>query len=152
VNYRRLFGLVLLLIVLCAMRHPKTVSLADEWRPISPEELKMTIEPKAPGAPAVILYRQVDRDDSNVHTPNEYNYVREKILTEEGRKYADVEIPVYKGRWDVVNIRARTIHPDGSIVNFDGKVYEKEIVKTRGLKYLAKTFTFPDVQPGSIIE
>jgi hypothetical protein len=152
VNYRRLFVLVLLLIVLYAVKRPKTVSLADEWRPISPEELKMTMEPKAPGAPAVILYRQVDRDDSSVHTPNEYNYIREKILTEEGRKYADVEIPVVKGQWDIVNIRARTIHPDGSIVNFDGKVYEKEIVKTRGLKYMAKTFTFPDVQPGSIIE
>ena len=54
----------------------------------------MTGEPKAPGAPAVILYRQVDRDDSSVRTPHEYNYVREKIFTEEGRKYANVEIPL----------------------------------------------------------
>src|SRR4029077_3011053 len=120
----------------------------DEWMPISPEELKMTSEPKAPGAPAIILYRQVDRDDSSVRTPHEYNYVREKIFTEEGRKYANVEIPLVKGQWDIHSIRARTIRPDGSIVNFDGKVYEKEIVKTRGIKYLAKTFTLSDVQPG----
>jgi hypothetical protein len=130
----------------------RPVSAADEWLPISQEELKMTGEPKAPGAPAIILYRQVDRDDSNAATPHEYNYVRTKIFTEEGRKYADVEIPVVKGSWDIHNIRARTIRPDGSIVNFDGKVYEKEIVKTRGIKYLAKTFTLSDVQPGSIIE
>ena len=39
-----------------------------------------------------------------------------------------------------------------AIVNFDGKVYEKEIVKARGIKYLAKTFTLSDVQPGCIIE
>jgi hypothetical protein len=125
---------------------------ADEWLPISPEELKMTSLPEAPGAQAVILYRQVDRDDSNVHTPHEYDYVREKIFTEEGRKYADAEIPFVKGDYEIVNIRARTIHPDGSVVNFDGKVYEKEIVKGRGIKVLAKTFTFSDVQPGSIIE
>ena len=112
----------------------------------------MTSLPEAPGAPAVILYRQVDRDDSNVHTPHEYNYVREKIFTEEGRKYADAEIPFVKDEYNIVNIRARTIHPDGSVVNFDGKVYEKEIVKGRGIKVLAKTFTFSDVQPGSIIE
>jgi hypothetical protein len=125
---------------------------ADEWKPISQEELKMTEYAKAPGAPAIILYRQVDRDDSNPHVPHEYNYVREKIFTEEGRKYADVDIPIVKGQWNIVNIRARTIHPDGSTVDFDGKVYEKEIVKARGFKYLAKTFTLSDVQPGSIIE
>jgi len=34
--------------------------------------------PEAPGAPAVILYRQVDRDDS-ARTGNQYNYVRIKI-------------------------------------------------------------------------
>jgi Domain of Unknown Function with PDB structure (DUF3857) len=127
-------------------------SSADEWMPISPEELKMTSYAAAPGAPAVILYRQVDRDDSNIHTPHEYNYLREKIFTEEGRKYADAEIPFVKDQYNIANIRARTIHPDGSVVNFDGKVYEKEIVKGRNFKYLAKTFTFSDVQPGSIIE
>ena len=112
----------------------------------------MTGLPEAPGAPAVILYRQVDRDDSNIHTPHEYNYVREKIFTEEGRKYADANIPFVKDQWNIVNIRARTIHPDGTVVPFDGKIYEKEIVKGRDLKVLAKTFTFSDVQPGSIIE
>ena len=57
----------------------------DEWQPISQEELKMTSLPEAPGAPAVYLYRQVDRNDSN-RASTEYNYVRIKILTEEGRK------------------------------------------------------------------
>jgi len=31
---------------------------------VSPDELKLTSEPQAPGAPAIILYRQVDRDDN----------------------------------------------------------------------------------------
>jgi hypothetical protein len=152
VNFRRLFVLILLVFVGAVARRTPPVSAGDEWQPISQEELKMTSEPKAPGAPAIILFRQVDRDDSNPRTPHEYNYVREKILTEEGRKYADVDIPLIKGQWGIASIRARTIRPDGSIANFDGKVYEKEIVKARGLKYLAKTFTLSDVQPGSIIE
>jgi len=45
----------------------------------------MTNEPKALGAPAVILFRQVDRDDSDPRTPHEYNYVRPKIFRR-GRK------------------------------------------------------------------
>ena len=145
-------GIAAVILAGAAAYREGSVIAADEWLPISPEELKMTGVPEAPGAPAVILYRQVDRDDSNPKIPHEYNYVREKIFTEEGRKYADVEIPFVKGRYEIINIRARTVHPDGTSVIYDGKVYEKEIVKSRDFKYLAKTFTLSDVQPGSIIE
>ncbi|MGB0049887.1 MAG: hypothetical protein WBP70_20740, partial [Terriglobales bacterium] len=48
------------------------------FQPVSQDELKMTSEPMAPGASAIILYRQVDRDDSGF-TPHEDNYVRIKI-------------------------------------------------------------------------
>jgi Domain of Unknown Function with PDB structure (DUF3857)/Transglutaminase-like superfamily len=127
-------------------------SYATDWPPINPDELKMTSEPLAPGATAVILYRQVDRDDSG-RTAHETDFVRIKILKDEGRKYGDIEIPYRKGFGNnVVNIRARTIRPDGSVVNFEGKPFDKEIVKAKGLKYLAKTFTLPEVEPGCIIE
>jgi hypothetical protein len=122
---------------------------ADDWLPITPDELKMTVEPKAPGAPAINLYRQVDRDDQSYH---ENNYVRIKILTEEGRKYGDVSIPLYLQGEQINSIRARTIRPDGTIVNFDGKFYMAPLAKGKDLKIMAKTFTLPDVQVGSIIE
>jgi hypothetical protein len=125
------------------------------FQPVSQEELKMTSEPLAPGAAAIILFRQVDRDD-NIQTPHEDNYVRIKILTEEGRKHADVEIPFLKEQEDIGSVHARTIRPDGSIVDFGGKVFEKFLVKGKiagsEIKVLAKTFTLTDVQVGSIIE
>jgi hypothetical protein len=121
------------------------------FQPISQDELKMTSEPQAPGAPAIILFRQVDRDD-DINTPHEENYFRIKILTEEGRKYANIEIPFLKDFDNVVNIRARTIRPDGSIAEFDGKIFEKELIKERAAKVLAKVFTLPDVEVGSVIE
>jgi hypothetical protein len=111
----------------------------------------MTGEPKAPGAAAVILFREVDRDDNEL-SAYEDEYVRVKILTEEGRKYADVEIPYWKGDLKITKFHARTIKPDGSIVNFEGKPIDKTIVKARGAKILAKTFTMPEVTVGSIIE
>src|SRR5271170_5806677 len=81
------------LLVLAAGEYSRVSVLAGvAFQPISPDELKMTSEPLAPGAPAVILFREVDRDD-NGHTSHEDNYVKIKILTEDGRKYADVEIP-----------------------------------------------------------
>lgn len=126
------------------------VARADEWKPISPEELKMTSLAEAPGAPAVVLYREVNRDDGR--TPHEDNYVRIKILTEEGRKYANVEIPFFKDSGNVTAVKGRSIRQDGSVAPFDGRVVEQTIVKAKGLKYLAKTFTLPDVQVGSIVE
>jgi hypothetical protein len=139
------------LVLAVAEYSPVTVRAGIGFQPISPEELKMTSEPLAPGAPAIILYRQVDRDD-NAKTSHEDNYVRIKIFTEEGRKNADVEIPFVRGENDVVGVHARTIRPNGSVAEFDGKVFERSIVKARGLRYVAKTFTLPDVQVGSIIE
>jgi len=149
VYYRRFFLFTLVCLAGILAYCTKPVSASDDWQPVTPEELKMVSEPKAPGAPAIYLYRQVDRDDD---ASREYHYERIKILTEAGRKYGDVEIPFVKGSENIQSLKARTIRPDGSIVNFDGKVYEKEIVKVKGFKYLAKTFTLPDVQMGSIVE
>lgn len=141
-----------LCLVLAAGNHwSPAVHASEGFPPISPEELKMTSEPLAPGAPAIILYRQVDRDD-NGRTSHEDNYIRIKILTEEGRQRANVELPFSKESENVVAIRGRTVKPDGSEVPFDGTVFEKSLVKARGLHYLAKTFTLPDVEVGSIIE
>jgi hypothetical protein len=139
-------------VLLFTFQFPQSKIVADEWQPIDPADLKMTGEPKAPGAPAIYLYRQVDRKDAGRVNHTEYNYVRIKILTEEGRKYANVEIPYSKAVTAISGIAARTIHPDGSVVNFNGKIFETTIVKSKTLKYLAKTFSIPDVQVGSIIE
>ncbi len=75
---RRHLLLPTLFSILCALielARPIAAHAAD-WPPVTPEELKMTSEPKAPGAPAIYLFRQVDRDDS---VPKEYVYARIKI-------------------------------------------------------------------------
>lgn len=122
---------------------------AEDWLPVTPEELHMTEEPKAPRAPAIYLYHQVDRDDS---ASDERVYIRLKILTDEGRKYGNVEIPFNAHHERIVAIEARTIRPDGTIARFDGKIYDTPIVKARGVRYMAKTFTLGEVQAGSIVE
>lgn len=122
---------------------------AENWRTVPPDELAMKSEPKAPGAQAVYLYRQIDRSDVD---GREFTYVQIKILTEEGRKYADVELPFDNAKEYLKSIEARTIRPDGGIVPFDGKIYEKPIIKATGVKLLSKTFTLPDVEVGSVVE
>src|SRR5215471_3186813 len=98
---------------------------ADDWRPIPPEELKMTELPEAVGAPAVILYKEVNRNDGI--SPHEDIYVRIKVLKEEGRKYANVEIPFVKNSVNIHGVKGRSVRMDGSVVPFDGKVMEQTI-------------------------
>lgn len=134
----------------CPQTASATGSVAT-YRPISQEELQMTSEPEAPGAPAIILYREVYRDDTG-DTSHEDNYVRIKVLTEEGRKYGDVEIEFPSDRVNIVGIHARTIKPDGTIVEFEGKPFTKMVERGQGIKKKARTFTLPAVQVGCVLE
>jgi len=121
----------------------------DDWLPITSQELSMKESALSPGAHAVMLFRQVETDDVN---SVEYHYYRIKVLTETGKKYADVELPYFKGFTKVGGIKARTVRPDGSELKFNGQVFDKVLVKARGVKVQAKTFTLPEVQVGSILE
>ncbi|MGD0920567.1 MAG: DUF3857 and transglutaminase domain-containing protein [Terriglobia bacterium] len=119
------------------------------WPPITPEELALKSDPTNPGAPAIILNREEYTDDVYDF---DTSYYRIKVLTDEGKKYADIEIPFVKDVWAVQDLRARTVRPDGSAVDFKGQMFEKVVIKAGGFRFLAKTFTLPEVQVGSIIE
>lgn len=122
---------------------------ADDWLPINSADLVAKDNPDKPGAHAIYLYREDVRDDIESHDDI---YERIKIFTEEGKKYADIELPYFREVYSITNVRARTIHPDGRVVEWNGKLLDKTIVKARGYKVQAKTFTLPEVETGSIIE
>lgn len=124
---------------------------ADQWTAPTPEELAMTALPQVPGASALFLYKEQTTDDSlHAHSI----YVRLKVLTEAGKDYANVQLPFVSGSngYEIDSIAGRTIHPDGTIIPFSGKPYEKLIVKTGGYKEKQKVFTLPSVEIGSIVE
>lgn len=131
---------------------------ADQFIKPTAEELSMTSVPGYPGAAAVVLYREeVDRDD--IHAVAHYERI--KILTEEGKKYANVELrfvtyfdaEAEAGNSKMVeSIVGRTIHSDGTIIPFTGKPYLKTVEKSGDVKFQERVFTLPDVQVGSIIE
>jgi Domain of Unknown Function with PDB structure (DUF3857)/Transglutaminase-like superfamily len=134
-----------LLLFLGFARHPALAGLP----PLTPDEQSLTSIPQQPGAPAVILYREESYDDNlHFHSVD----MRIKVLTEAGRKYADVEIPYDRRRYNIVAVNGRTVHTDGSSVPFQGKPFDKVILKGRNLRLQVKTFTLPDVQVGSIVE
>jgi hypothetical protein len=121
----------------------------EDFRPATPEELALKSTPLAPGASAVVLDWNQREDDSGRW---ESQYVRIKVLKEDGRKYANVEVPFIGWKYDLAEVTARVIRPDGTIVPYTGKVFDKVLYRHGGLKVRAKTFTLPDVQIGSILE
>ncbi|HEY2092093.1 MAG TPA: DUF3857 domain-containing protein [Thermoanaerobaculia bacterium] len=126
------------------------LSKAQTFRDATHEELTMKGLDSAPGASAAIL-DWVHVDELGAMS----EYYRIKVFTDEGKQYADVEVPYmasYPADGQVTDIAARTIHPDGTIVPFDGKVYDKLLYKGSHGVYRAKTFSLADVQPGSLLE
>jgi len=136
---------------------------SDTFTAPTAEELAMTSVPGYAGAPAVILFREriTDSEIGFVHV-----HERIKILTEEGKKYADVELQssdfspnaAYLATSITVDdLSARTVHSDGTVIPFTGKpfvkVTEKNVVGNAGREQImSNVFTLPAAEIGSIIE
>jgi len=142
-----------------------TALQAQKFQEPSREELQMTSDPKAPGAAAVYLNREI-RNDNQSHFIGEY--ARIKVLTEQGKEWATVEIPYHPATvvdgasrhlheavaGDALKpiIEARTIHPDGTIVPLTGKAEDLLVYATVGSRLNVMTFNLPSVEVGSILE
>ena len=148
-------GIVLLLLLISALSvfaKNKDKESPGGWLPITPQDLSVKEVPNDPGADAIQLYMAYYKDDDAKFISV---YKRIKILREgalqPGKSLVDVEISLEPGQ-SLKELAARTIHPDQKIFDFTGKPFEKIIIKTRGIKFLAQAFTLPDVTVGSIIE
>ena len=145
---RRDIGLGLsLLSLLLASWAP--LAFSKNWEDIPKEELAMKDDPANLGAPAIILYREVNTNDLNSYSKY---YFRIKVLNDKGKDQANVEIPYDKDDDRVADIQARTVQPDGTSTEFSGDVFDKVIVKHHHLSIHVKTLTLPDVRVGSVIE
>jgi len=134
--------------------------LRAQFQPPSPDELKMTQDPKAPGAAAVYLdYEETDNDSQH----SQVYYARIKVLTEKGKEAATVQIPYWGGEFSIGGVSGRTIHSDGTIVPLTVKPEDLLIEKTNEVEvgrqaYAGQArkdrtvFTLPSVEVGSILE
>jgi hypothetical protein len=123
--------------------------LRAQFQQPTADELKMTTDPKAPGAAAVYLNIEESTDDP--HHFYSY-YARIKVLQEKGKELATVEIPYLHGGFKVADIQARTIHSDGTVIPVTGKPEDLLILKKEDLEVGRKIFNLPSVEVGSILE
>ena len=123
--------------------------LRAQFQQPTDEELKMTADPKAPGAAAVFLNVEEIANDP-LHFQS--YYARIKVLTEKGKELATVEVPYLKGDFKITAIKGRTIHPDGTVVPLEGKPEDLLISKSGDREIGRRVFTLPSVEVGSILE
>ena len=125
------------------------VIVCAQFQQPTDEELKMTADPKAPGADAVYLDIEKVTNDP-IHF--ESVYVRLKVLTEKGKELATVEVPYAKGNRKVTGIKGRTIHPDGTVIPLNVKPEDLLSEKIGQNQFGRVVFTLPSVEVGSILE
>lgn len=120
-----------------------------QFQPPTDEELKMTADPKAPGADAVYLNLEEIANDP-MHFQS--YYARIKVLADKGKELATVELPYLRGSWKITDIKGRTIHADGTIYPLTVKPEDLMVSKTGEMQVGKKVFTLPNVEVGSILE
>jgi uncharacterized protein DUF3857 len=131
----------------------KVNAAGEDWRPIESTDLALKAPVVEPNADSEAIFWDIRVDDGGQNDLVLSHYVRIKIFTDRGReKHSKIEIP-YIGGVKIKDIAARTIKPDGTIVELaKDDIIEKTVVKVSGLKLRTKTFAFPGIEPGAIIE
>ncbi|HEY8188874.1 MAG TPA: DUF3857 domain-containing protein [Pyrinomonadaceae bacterium] len=145
-----------LFLVCLGLLLPTTV-FADDWRPVDPADLALKASVVEKDADAEALFWEVRIDDNPEGDLIFSHYIRIKVFTERGREsQSKIDIPfgrIFGIDIKIQNISARTIKPDGSIIELKkGDVFERTLAKASGLKFKAKSFAMPGLEPGCIIE
>jgi hypothetical protein len=81
-------------------------------------------------------------------------YLRIKIYNARGvEEYTTIDLVSSAGEMRVSDLRARTIKPDGRIIELENKnIFERTVAKAGREKVKMKAFSFAGVVPGDIIE
>jgi hypothetical protein len=126
---------------------------AVDWRPIDPEDLASKTPKVEKDADAEALFWDIWLDDNQLDKTIFTHYLRVKIFTARGvEAQSRIDLP-YIGTDRIADIVARTIKPDGNIVELKkDAVFERTLIKAGQQKIKAKSFVMPGVEPGAIVE
>lgn len=131
---------------------------AVDWEPISEAQLALEEPRLDPEADSEALFWRVWLTDHLLggQQPQtiEEQYLRIKIFTERGvENQSTIDLVSVSGERRIGDLRARTIKPDGRIIDLEkNSVFERTVAKASGYTAKTKAFSMPGVEPGDIIE
>lgn len=126
---------------------------SSRWQDVTPEDLARTESSVDPQAGAEYLFIEMEIDESNIELARYYQYNRIKVYNEQGvRALQRIDM---EGQWNSTfeRISARIIRPDGTIEDLPSQsFYDRERSRRDRVSRRAKSFSVPDLTPGTIIE
>jgi hypothetical protein len=127
-----------------------------DWIPVERADLARKTPKVDAAADAEAIFWDVrveDRAEGGEPSTVLNHYIRIKIYTEKGKDdHGTVEI-ASGARVSISDVAGRTLKQDGSILELKkDAIFERDLVKTKGLKLKGKSFAMPGVEVGDVIE
>ncbi|UCD37582.1 MAG: DUF3857 domain-containing protein [Fidelibacterota bacterium] len=147
--------LKVVLLVCCLLPLAGRAEKKFEWQPITTDDWA-TAEDSARGIhDAVMIFEKIIADDRKWIDDKCYYslYRRIRILSPEGREWGDVTAPYLHKEGKIERIDGRTVLADGREYALSkSQIYEKDIVRAKGVRIKQKSFSLPGVSGDCIIE
>jgi hypothetical protein len=137
---------------------PSLFAAEVQWKPVNPEHLSTKAPKLDPEADAEALFWETwveDYTQGGYAQHRQEHYLRIKLFTARAvERWGDVKIEYPASlSASISGFQGRVIKADGSIVEVKGgQVKDITVAKTARLNIRAKSFAFPALQPGDIIE
>lgn len=133
----------------------KKTKLELEWAEITDKDWKLDIDSTVQNQNAIIIFERIIEDDKKMRDDECFRtiYRRIRILSSEGRRWADGFTPLVSEDARVVMLQGRTVLPGGTEIALeDDQVFEKEVVKTKYRKLRQYFFSIPGATDNCIVE
>lgn len=131
---------------------------AVEWKPVNPDLLSLNSPKIDPKADAEAIFWEVwveDTTQGSYPVHRQENYIRIKLFNARAvEKWGNVEVPYFPElRMSIADFKGRVIKPNGNIIEVKGnQVKESVKAKSKRVSLRQKSFAFPNIEAGDIIE
>lgn len=126
-----------------------------KWEPVTDQDWNVVEDTTHSPRGAVMVFEKIIANDRNLLSEKCIRtiYRRIRILNSEGRKWADVITPYLHKKQKIIKILGRTVLRDGTEISLaPAQIFEKQVLQTKGIKILQKSFSLPAVTDDCIIE
>ncbi|MEZ5358493.1 MAG: DUF3857 domain-containing protein [Candidatus Zixiibacteriota bacterium] len=126
-----------------------------EWKQITSADWNIVADSARKISNAAVIFDEVISDTKYIQDGDLFViiYRRVRILSDEGRKWGDVEVPIFSTEQKIKEIKGRTIERGNKIHELTkDMIVEKKVIKSDGDEVKQTKFTMPAVTNDCIVE
>lgn len=143
------------LLFLLSLMLSSILARSFEWEPVTAKDWDFKIPDSITIKHSAILFEKISTDDTRMFDKGcTYSlYKRIRIFKEEGRQYADVQVPIMDSDCEVLEIKGRVILKDDKVIDLtDDHIFKKYVLESDDHEIEQTFFYLPGVTSDCIIE